>query len=713
MSGLRALAAALTLSCTGEIRLPRVSAAAPSDPAADPGGAPAACPASPAVGRTPLHRLSNLEYDRSVRALVGDDSRPSRRFPPDSAAAGFDHVTDVQSVSALHAARYAEAAEALYDGLWARELDVGFERRYPPGQGVADGGLDQLMGLGWGAQYPNAPRAFSHHYRLYLLTTFDVAGPYEIGFEGAPPATAATLPDGGARPAAWQLHLDNQQPFYTAPVSGTTAQPVLHRATLDIEVPGVHRIDLSVSDPLDAPNCASGQPAGPFCEPFDPVLGHVGTVWVSRRSTRTAGAAAVRRCELEDSEACVRDTTRGLLRRAFRRPPAAEELERFMALWSAARAAGDSSRDAFGQVVAAVLLSPHFLFHVQLDLDPKAGPHPLSPHELATRLAYFLTRGPPDDELSALADDGSLTLPSVLEAQAMRLYTSREAEVMVDALSSQLLSTRDLPRAAPAAALFPSFDEPLRGAMASEATLLFRAVFDEPRPMAELASARFTFVDDALAAHYGLSLPGSAAPVRVALTRPDRGGVLGLASVLTVTSTATRPSPVKRGAWVLEHLLCEELPAPPPSVPALPETPDGGAAEALTAHTANPACRACHAVIDPLGLALERFDADGSRRAVDRAGRPLPARGTLPGGAEVIDLEGLSAHLVSSGKLEACLAQHLFTFALARVPSAADRCAAQALPAAAGPAPTFEQVTRALVGSETFRWRAPELEAQP
>ncbi|MBX7115260.1 MAG: DUF1592 domain-containing protein [Myxococcaceae bacterium] len=689
-------------ACTGSIVIPERPPSPPPD---------SVCPANPSIGRTALHRLSNSEYDNSVEALLNDMSGPSQAFPPDVTASGFDHITDVQSVSPLHGVRYEEAAQTLAHSLWGREFDTGFTHRFEAEQNEPDGGVDAVHALVVSDLVSNGARTFYNGYHIYVLTAFDVAGDYEVGFEAWSntfPDGGEPLSDGGFRQTLWRLQLDNQV-FFSTPTMGTVASHATHRAALHVEVPGIHRIDLSAADPHDRDNC--GPDGGPAdCEARDPELGQVDALWVSRQATRVPeGQQRLRICELTEGDTCVRSTLALLTRRAFRRPPASDELDRLMALFAAARTDGDSLEEAFGQAVAAILLSPHFLFLVQTDPAPSGSvAHPLTSHELAARLSFFLTQGPPDDALAARADDGSLLETSVLAAETDRLLASATHPRMLTNLSTQFMGTRDLVAAKPSAQLFPNFSPELKTAMATEAQLLFEFIFSQPRPMVELADAPYTFLNDRLAAHYQLPLPGSDQPVKVSLPNDERGGLLGLGSTLTITSTPTRPSQVKRGVWILGRLLCDEPPPPPPNVPPLVEDQSG--ADGLTAHTANPACTRCHKVIDPIGLALDHYDADGSRRIADRQGKPVSAKGTMPDGTEVVDLAGIRTLVKQDKRFEACLSEHLFTYALARTPAGDDPCIAAALAASTGEKgkATFHDVVRALVQSEAFRWRQPE-----
>jgi len=390
----------------------------------------------------------------------------------------------------------------------------------------------------------------------------------------------------------------------------------------------------------------------------------------------------VRSCELgaEDPMPCARELLSRFARRAWRRPVAASELERLLSFVTLARQEGDAAELGVKLALRAVILSPHFLYRVELDPAPASRtPHPLTDAELAARLAYFLWSSTPDEPLQALAEAGTLHEPGVLEQQVRRMLSDPKAQALVENFAGQWLYLRAVDTAAPDPVLFPSFDEPLRHAMRQETELFFREFLTSNRPLRDMLDADFTYVNDRLAAHYGLPLPGSEAPQRVSLEgHPERRGLLAQGSVLTVTSLPTRTSPVKRGVWVLEALLCSAPPPPPPNVEGLPPAVDPGASlrQRMEQHRSSPVCAGCHHLMDPIGFGLENFDAIGRWRLTEEgSGARVDASGTLPDGKTFEGVTGLRPLLKGDARLSECITHQVLTYALGRGLTEADTCA--------------------------------------
>lgn len=692
------------LACTGVIATPP-----PVPPVEPPPPPEPQCEHALLPGRSPLHRLTRLEYDQTVRSVLGDTSAPSQTFPADPSHEGFDNVSDVQTVSLLHAEKYEEAAWQLAASLWAREYDPGLLKRFELETRSTDGGYEVVIQTCCGDNsynnvVANGARGFWTAYRVYVQTALDLEADYTVKWAGWEERWdgGVVTEDGGARPLSWVLQLDSRFPFATVPVAGTRAAPQQHQATVHVDSPGVHQIDISLDDPTRVS--------------YPPYLPVAWADWLSiERAPTTVPVAQqkVRQCDLSAGAACVETTLRALLRQAYRRPPADAEVARVLQVFTAARDDGDGLKDAFSAAVVTVLLSPHFLYRVELDADLQATvAHPLSAHELAAKLSYFLTAAPPDAPLAQAADDGTLLSAQVLQSHADRLWSSAGNALMVQHVGSQLMSTNALENIAPSPTFFPGFDAPLRTAMGQEAELLFGAVAKEDRPVHELIDAPFTFLNDRLAAHYGLPLPGSAALQRVTLASDQRGGALGLGNLLALNSTPARPSQVLRGKWVLTNLLCDEPAAPPAFIPPLGDTPGKTQREILEEHAKNPFCAGCHKRMDPIGFALDHYDADGSFRATDRQGHAIDATGQLPDGTAFDGFAQLRTVLAKDVRLEQCMAEHLLVYALAREPRGDDRCHAEAI-AARAHGGNFQQLVRELVASEPFRLRQPEKEVSP
>ena len=398
----------------------------------------------------------------------------------------------------------------------------------------------------------------------------------------------------------------------------------------------------------------------------------VETAW-SKGSLRTCTLSAAA------PEPCAREILSRFARRAWRRAVTPEEVDRLVGFVALAKRHGDPPEAGVKLALRSVLVSPHFLFRVEKDPDPKStAPHRLSGFELASRLSYFLWSSMPDDALLDAAEAGKLSQPTEVETQVRRMLADPRAQALVENFAGQWLYTRALDSAEPDPKLYGQWTESLRAAMRQETQLVFRDFITGDYKLRDLVDAPFTYVNDALAAHYGLPRPGSSKPVRVDLSRhPDRMGVFGHGSLLTVTSNPDRTSPVQRGVWVLEQLLCAPPPPPPPNVENLPPpmTPDMTMKERMAAHRSSPSCQGCHRVMDPLGLALENFDPIGRWRTREVSGAPIDATGDLPDGTVLHGVGDMRRFVKDDPKLPACLTEHLLTYALGRGMSEADTCA--------------------------------------
>ncbi len=398
----------------------------------------------------------------------------------------------------------------------------------------------------------------------------------------------------------------------------------------------------------------------------------VETAW-SKGTLRTCTLSAA------NPEPCAREILSRFTRRAWRRAVTKAEVDRLVAFVQLAKQHGDTPEEGVKLALRSVLVSPNFLFRVEKDPDPTSTePHRLNDFELASRLSYFLWSSMPDDALLDAAEAGKLSDPAELEAQVRRMLADPKAQGLVENFAGQWLYTRALDSAEPDTALYTRWNEALRTAMRQETQLVFRDFITGDYKLRDLVDAPFTYVNDALASHYGLPKPGSTRHVRVDLSRtPERMGVFGHGSLLTVTSNPDRTSPVQRGVWVLEQMLCAPPPPPPPNVENLPPpvTPGMTMKERIAAHRSNPSCQGCHRMMDPLGLALENFDPIGRWRTREVSGAPVDATGDLPNGTVLNGVEDMRRFVKDDPKLPACLTEHLLTYALGRGMSEADRCA--------------------------------------
>jgi len=379
-------------------------------------------------------------------------------------------------------------------------------------------------------------------------------------------------------------------------------------------------------------------------------------------------------CSLTSEEReCATKSIGAFATRAFRRPVGDDEVARLMGLFDIAKGEGGTAQDGVKLALRGTLVSPHFIFRIELDPDLTAkAARPLNDYELASRLSYFLWSSMPDQTLFELAAAGKLKDPNELRTQATRMLEDSRSTALVSNFAGQWLSTRELDEVNIEKTAFPSFDDTLRKSMKKETELFFQAFLKDDLDMKQFLTADFTFIDARLATHYAMEAP--ATPWTKVTRDPTRRGLLGLAGLLTTTSYPNRTSPVKRGAWVLHQLLCTPPPPPPPGVEGLkPEaTPTGTVRDRMEAHRTQPVCRSCHEMMDPIGFALENFDGIGKWRT-EESGFKIDASGKLPNsGATFTGGAQMSAALAEDTRVGRCIAEHLYTYALGRGPGATD-----------------------------------------
>jgi hypothetical protein len=360
-----------------------------------------------------------------------------------------------------------------------------------------------------------------------------------------------------------------------------------------------------------------------------------------------------------------------LIKRAYRRPVTESDLRGPLALYKKGRAEGGFDA-GIEMALAGVLVNPNFLFRVEPDprgVQPNT-PYRISDLELASRLSFFLWSSIPDDELLNAAIGGKLREPAVLEGQVRRLLADRRSRALVDNFAAQWLHLRNLAGITPDMRLFPDFDDNLRQSFRQETELFVDSILREDRSVLDLLRANYTFVNERLARHYRIPHVYGSQFRRIALDKDsERGGLLRHGSILTVTSYATRTSPVVRGKWILDNLLGVPPPPPLPDVPALKDnTVDGNLTvrKRLAEHRSNAACAACHNLMDPIGLSLEKFDAVGRRRSIED-GVPIDASGSFPDGSTFADVDGLEAALLRRPELFVnAFTEKLLTYAVGR-----------------------------------------------
>jgi hypothetical protein len=601
----------------------------------------------PDPGRVTIRRLNRSEYNNTVRDLFGIDVKPADAFPADDVGYGFDHIGDVLAMPPVLLERYVAAAEKVVE---AAILTPDADRA--PLQ-TAKG--QTLASVGEAGMDLEAIRAGD--YLLRVRAWGDQAGPEKVKMT---------------------LRFDNQD-VQTMDVEATDGAPQYYEVKLNVPAGKHHFAARFINDyykPEDPD--PKNRDRNLIVEKLE-VQGPIGVLPENLPVSHTR-LITCRPDGKADPADCARTILRPFVTRAYRRPAADDEIDRLTRLVVTATKEGDSFERGIQLAVEAVLVSPHFLFRIELDpepLNPQAI-RTISDFELATRLSYFLWSSLPDDELMRLAGEGALRREGNLAAQVRRMLKDAKSGALVDNFFSQWLQLRNLRSINPDKKQFPAFDEALRNAMETETRLFCKAFLREDRSLLELVDANFTFVNERLAKHYGIPGVQGEEFRRVTLTEGKRGGLLGHASILTVTSNPTRTSPVKRGKWVLENLLNAPPPPPPPNVPELKEAGDkkleGTLRQRMEQHRENPACAACHAQMDALGFGLENYDPVGAWRAKE-GDHEIDASGTLPGGASFKSPSELKAILKArDGEFRRCLAEKLLTYALGRGLEYYDRC---------------------------------------
>ncbi|MHA3771289.1 DUF1592 domain-containing protein [Verrucomicrobiota bacterium sgz303538] len=379
---------------------------------------------------------------------------------------------------------------------------------------------------------------------------------------------------------------------------------------------------------------------------------------------------AVRAGESGDERTATRQNLEKIATRAFRRPVNAGEVDRLLGIYDAARNRGESWEDGVKLAAKGVLISPHFLFRIEEDRPDATEPYRVSDWELASRLSYFLWSSMPDEELLRVAGEGRLHEPAILEAQVRRMLADAKARTFAESFATQWLRTKELRDVVnPAPDKFPQFTPQVREALYAESVEFLHALFKGNGPLTDCLDADYTFANETLAKFYGIPGVTGEAMQRVALTDRNRGGVLGMAGVLTLTSYPRRTSPVLRGKWVMEEILGTPPPPPPPNINTQAvERRDNGLTfrQRLEQHRQDPACAGCHARMDPLGFGLENFDAIGRWRTEER-GTAVDASGQLVSGEKFVGPAELKKLLLErKDEFTRNLSEKMLAYALGR-----------------------------------------------
>lgn len=615
-------------------------------------------------GRVTIRRLNRVEYGNTIRDLLGVDFEAAAEFPADDVGYGFDNIGDVLSLPPMLMEKYLAAAEEI------SRRAILTDPLQAAGAAKFDGG--QMSTGRWFARRQNGPAVLPSQGELYVDHAFPSDGEFLI-------RVLAAGDQAGDEPVKMALKIDKEQvELFEVKVERGNPQNYDHQFTTK---KGKHRVAVAFTNDFYEPDHPDPnrrdrnlhvmrlEIVGPLgIGPDDYPQSHRRIFFVQPGDQVTPESAA-------------RQIVERLATRAFRRPVREEELARLLRLASQVREDGESFETSIQYALQAILVSPHFLFRIEQDPEPNTRDNirEIDEYELATRLSYFLWSSMPDQELFEMASRGELR--KNLDSQVARMLADPKSSALVDNFALQWLQLRNLTDFVPDRGLFPAFDDELREAMVAETRAFCEHIMREDRSVIELIDADYTFVNEPLAKHYGISGVTGGDFRRVSLDGTPRGGVITQASVLAVTSNPTRTSPVKRGKWILENILGTPPPEPPANVPQLSE--DRRAAltaslrERLEEHRRNPNCAVCHRKMDAMGFAMENFDAVGAWRTHDGKFKIDPS-GELPDGSRFDGPDALKIILRSDpykGEFAKCLTEKMLTYAVGRGLERYDKCA--------------------------------------
>jgi mono/diheme cytochrome c family protein len=633
-----------------------------------------AAAAHPNPGRPAVHRLNRVEYSNAIRDILAIDIQSGASLPADDSGYGFDNIGDVLSVSPALLERYISVARTV------SRLAVGSTSIKPS---VEDS-----------ATLPDAPTGTNRNERVSEDLPFDSRGGFALHYYfpvDAEYVIRVKLNGGGGGPAG-----ANRQLRQAIPAGLRTIGVTFLRESEKAEViPGGRRGGAAAAAADPAAEGGANKDRGPMAEldlrldgakvkrfeiPENGALPQVTGITIDGPYNITGPGDTPSRAKLfvchpatkQEEEPCARKIMATVARRAFRRPVTDADLKPLLAFYQKGRAARDFDL-GIEKALFAMLVSPDFLFRTEQDPRGSApgSVYRVSDFELASRLSFFLWSSVPDDQLLDLAEKGKLKDPAVLDQQVHRLLDDPRADSLVSNFAGQWLYIRNLSQQKPDPDAFPEFDESLRQAFRQESELFFRNILREDHSATELLDANYTFLNQRLAEHYGIPNIYGSQFRRVALTDPNRGGLLGQGGILTVTSYPNRTSIVQRGKWILDNLLGSPPPPKPPDIPELEAHAKDGRLltmrEQMEMHRSNAICASCHARMDPIGFALENFDGVGKWRTED-AGTVIDTSGKLPGGAQFQGPAGLKKLLLANyrDQFVGTVTEKLLTYALGR-----------------------------------------------
>src|SRR5215468_2179050 len=679
------------------------------------------------AGRVAVERLNRNEYANAVKDLLDVDIDPNQYLPADIAVEGFTNIAAALTVSPTFLEQYVNVARTVSRMAVGKPLPEVVKASFPPpATGDQDGYVDGMpLGTRGGTRFEYTFRADGE----YRFTIKDLDfGLYPRGVENETAvvvlidrkevfrqkvggdADRAFVDRGGGAPAGEKL----MQRFADIPVQVTAG---VH----EIVVTFIERSRVATDDVIAGGNLFHGFLIKGYLR-LPRLMGAIKLAgpYDATGPTRTPSREKLFICKPEAPEqerACAERITQDLAGRAFRRPVTKEDIGRLMAFYDAGHEGSGGFNAGIEQMVTAVLVSPDFLYRgVARPQDQKdAKFHALSDLELASRLSFFLWKRVPDDELLKLAETGELRRPGVLDAQVRRMLAATQAQTLVTDFALRWLDLLEVNKFEWDRQIFPEFSAELRQNFATEIDLFLRSILLEDKNVEELLTADYTFLNEKLAKHYGITTVRGTQFRRVHLEDENRYGLLGKGAVLLHTSYGNRTSPVVRGAWVLDKLRGTPPAPPPPNVETDLSTPPGERPKTMRAmleeHRKNPTCNMCHGVIEPHGLPLERFTVTGQWRDADwQANEPIDSKVDMPDGTAVDGPADLRRALLSRPEqFVQALTAKLMMYALSREIAPHDMPQVRAIVRdAAKNDYRFSSIVAGIVSSDAFRMQALE-----
>jgi len=685
----------------------------------------------PNPGATALHRLNRTEYANAIRDLLAIDVDVATILPADDSSEGLDNIADVLGTSPALLERYIGAA-AKISRLAVGDTDIGAQSVTYKVRGDLTQD-DHIPGLPVGTRggiviKHNFPVDGEYLFKFALLKVN--FGP-EYG--GASKGEQLEMSLNGERVAL--LNLESVPYYYIRRGGGNANAPAvpleirlpLKAGPQTIMVTFIKRTSAEVDDLVQrfeattadlqtgvqfgyttVPHLSGVEIIGPYN-----IMGPGNTPSRTRIFVCRPGSAS-------EEPACAKKIVSTLARRAYRRPVTDADVDPLLNFYRAARQNGTFDQ-GIEMALRRIIADPQFVFRIERDPSniPPGGTYRISDLELASRLSFFLWSSIPDDELLDIAAQGRLKDPAVLQQQVRRMLKDPRSDALIGNFASQWLFLRELKNRNPDLLAFPDFDDNLRQAFQRETEMLFESIVREDRNVFDILKADYTFVNERLAKHYGIPNIYGSDFRRVTVQSPARRGLLGQGSFLTLTSNTNRTSPVTRGAWILENLLGTPPPQPPPNVPPFPEARTGqGVTEVATSvrdrmilHRTNQPCKGCHQIMDPIGLALENFDAVGRWRATD-SGSPIDASGQLVDGTALDGVDSLRNALLSRpDAFVQTMTEKLLMYAMGRASHYYDMSAVRTITRdAARNDYRFSSLVLGIVNSKPFQMRIKKAE---